>query len=114
MPKELDETCDAFVGNTGHFDSEIDLACSESSESSESTVPGKCSLYFSWEVPSKMVSLAMDHKMALPSQMQSRNQMRLLNVLNFCNLHQRADVSGRVSRLSMMWISCNCSDDEVT
>ena len=33
MPKELDETCDAFVSNTGHSDSEIDLACSESSES---------------------------------------------------------------------------------
>ena len=30
--KELDESCDAFVGNTGHSDSEIDLACSESSE----------------------------------------------------------------------------------
>ena len=25
--------CDAFVGNTGHSDSEIDLACTESSES---------------------------------------------------------------------------------
>ena len=33
MPKELDETYDAFVGNTGHSDSEIDLACLESSES---------------------------------------------------------------------------------
>ena len=43
MPKELDETCNfniitlvknnAFVDNTRHFDSEIDLACSESSES---------------------------------------------------------------------------------
>ena len=33
MPKELVETCDVFVGNTGHFDSEIDLACSGSSES---------------------------------------------------------------------------------
>ena len=65
---------------------------------------------------SKTIDLCqkMDHKMALPPQTHSRSQMRLSNVLNFCNLHQRADVSGRVSRLSTMWISRNCSDDEVT